>query len=163
LLHSDIPHQKADFRPSEADLNTIHLIGGLTVIGTNLLAGGWGGVAWLRQQPSVAFWYLLRVAQAAVVVQVLIGAALLLLGREADGLHYLYGVLPLVVSLLAEAARAGAAERELTGLDFEALPRQRQRLVALAIVRRETGIMALSALLITILALRAAETTPLLF
>jgi hypothetical protein len=141
-------------------LNTIHVIGGIAVIGTNLLAGAWGGIAWFRQEPSVVFWYLLRVAQAAVVIQVLTGAALLLLGREADGLHYLYGVLPLAVSLLAEAARAGAAERELTGLDFESLPRERQRLVALAIVRRETGIMALSALLITFLALRAAETTP---
>lgn len=144
-------------------MNTIHVIGGLIVIATNLLAGGWGGIAWLRQQPSVAFWYLLRVAQAAVVIQVLTGAAMLLLGREADGLHYLYGVLPLAVSLLAEAARAGAAERELTGLDFDSLPRDRQRLIALAIVRRETGIMALSALVITFLALRAAETTPMFF
>lgn len=144
-------------------MNTVHVIGGLTVIATNLLAGGWGGIAWLRQQPSVAFWYLLRVAQAAVVIQVLTGAAMLLLGREADGLHYLYGVLPLAVSLLAEAARAGAAERELTGLDFDSLPRDRQRLIALAIVRRETGIMALSALVITFLALRAAETTPMFF
>jgi hypothetical protein len=141
-------------------LNTIHVIGGIAVVGTNLLAGAWGGVAWLRQRPSVAFWYLLRIAQAAVVIQVLNGAALLLLGREADALHYLYGTLPLAVALLAEAARAGAAERELTGIDFDALPHERQRLVALAIVRRETGIMSLSALLIVFLAIRAAETTP---
>ena len=33
-----------------------------------------------------------------------------------------------------------------TGLDFESLPSERQRLIALAIVRRETGIMAVSAL-----------------
>lgn len=141
-------------------MTEVHLIGGIAVLATNLLAGAWGGIAWLRQRPSVAFWYLLRVAQAAVVIQVLLGATLLLLGREADGLHYLYGILPLVVSLLAEAARAGAAERELTGIDFDGLPRERQRLVALAIVRRETGIMSLSALLIVFLALRAAETTP---
>lgn len=139
---------------------TVHVIVGIAVVAANLLAGAWGGVAWLRQRPSVVFWYLLRVAQVTVVVQVMLGAALLLEGREADGLHYLYGVLPLAVSLLAEAARAGAAERELTGLDFEALPRHRQRLVALAIVRRETGIMTLSALLIVFLAVRAAETTP---
>jgi hypothetical protein len=144
-------------------MNTVHVIGGIAVMGTNLLAGAWGGVAWLRQRPSVTFWYLLRIAQAAVVIQVLNGAVLLLLGREADALHYLYGVLPLVVALLAEAARAGAAERELIGLDFESLPRERRRLVALAIVRRETGIMALSALLIAFLALRAAETTPMFF
>ena len=42
-----------------------------------------------------------------------VGAVLLLLGARPDGLHYVYGVLPLVVTLLAEAARAGAAEREL--------------------------------------------------
>ena len=34
---------------------------------TNLLAGAWGAIAWLRRRPSVAFWYLLRVAQVAVV------------------------------------------------------------------------------------------------
>jgi hypothetical protein len=143
---------------------TVHLIGGIAVLATNLLAGAWGGVAWLRERPSVAFWYLLRIAQVAVVIQVLLGATLLLLGREApDGLHYVYGVLPLVVSLLAEAARAGAAERELEGLDFEALPGERQRLLALAIVRRETGIMAVSALVIFALALRAAGTSGHLF
>ena len=83
----------------------------------------------------------------------------MLSGHEApDGLHYVYGVLPLVVSLLAEGARAGAAERELDGLDFESLPARPPALVALAIVRRETGIMAVSALVVFCLALRAATT-----
>jgi hypothetical protein len=141
-------------------VETIHVIGGVAVLLTNLLAGVWGGAAWLRQQPSVSFWYLLRIAQVAVVVQVLLGAILLLLGNEAaNGLHYVYGVLPLVVSLLAEGVRAGAAERELDGLDFDSLPRARQRAIALAIVRRETGIMTVSALLVFFLALRAAGTT----
>ena len=142
-------------------MDTVHLIAGVTVIAANLLAGAWGGLAWLRQQPAVGFWYVLRFAQVAVVVQVLLGAVLLLLGREPaqPGLHYLYGVLPLVVSLFAEAIRAGAAERELEGLDFESLPRDRQRLVALAIVRRETGIMAASAWVIVFLALMAAGTS----
>ena len=141
-------------------METIHVVGGVTVLVTNLVAGLWGAAAWLRQQPSVAFWYMLRVAQVAVVAQVLFGAILLLLGRESvEGLHYVYGVLPLVVSLLAEGVRAGAAERELTGLDFDSLPRVRQRAIALAIVRRETGIMTVSALVVFFLALRAAETT----
>ena len=138
----------------------VHLTVGIAVIATNLLAGAWGGIAWLRRQPAVGFWYALRVAQVAVVLQVGLGAILLLSGREASsGLHYLYGVLPVVVSLLAEAARAGAAERELVGLDFESLPRERQRDVAFAIVRRETGMMAVSALVIFLLALRAAFTS----
>ncbi|MGH2954310.1 MAG: hypothetical protein ACRDK9_09885 [Solirubrobacterales bacterium] len=141
-------------------METAHLIGGVAVLATNLVAGVWGAVAWLRQEPSVAFWGLLRIAQAAVVGQVLLGAILVLLGRESpDGLHYVYGLLPLAVALLAEAIRAGAAERELEGLDFDSLPRERQRLIALAIVRRETGIMAASALLVLFLALRAAGTS----
>jgi hypothetical protein len=137
----------------------VHVALGIAVIAANLVAGGWGGVAWLRDRPSVGFWYALRVAQVAVVLQVGMGGLLLLSGREGNELHMLYGVLPLLVSLLAEAARAGAAERELTGLDFESLPKDRQRLIALAIVRRETGIMAVSALVIFLLALRAAGTT----
>jgi hypothetical protein len=142
-------------------MDTAHLILGVTVIAANLAAGAWGGLAWLRQEPAVGFWYVLRSAQVAVVVQVMLGAVLLLLGREPaqPGLHYLYGVLPLLVSLLAEAVRAGAAERELEGLDFESLPKTRQRMIALAIVRRETGIMAASAWVIVLLALRAAGTS----
>ena len=53
----------------------------------------------------------------------MLGAVLLLLGQAAADLHYLYGVLPLAVSLLAEAIRSGAAERELEGLDFDSLPK----------------------------------------
>jgi len=138
---------------------TVHLVVGITVIASNLAAGGWGGIMWLRREPSVGFWYALRVAQVAVVLQAALGAILLLSGHEAaSGLHYLYGLLPVGISLLAEAVRAGAAERELVGLDFESLPTERQREIALAIVRRETGIMAVSALVIFLLALRAATT-----
>ena len=137
----------------------VHLTVGILVIASNLLAGLWGGIAWLRSVPTVGFWYALRVAQAAVVLQVALGSILLLSGHEADsGIHYLYGVLPLGVSLLAEGARAGAAERELVGLDFESLPKARQRAIAMEIVRRETGIMAVSALVIFGLAVRAATT-----
>jgi hypothetical protein len=145
-------------------VETAHLIGGVALLATNLVAGAWGGAAWARRVPSVGFWYALRVAQLAVVVQVLLGATLLLSGREApDGLHYLYGVLPLVVTLIAEGIRSGVAEHELSGLDFEALPKDRQRLVVAAIVRRETGVMAASALIVLFLALRAAETSAGLF
>jgi hypothetical protein len=141
-------------------VDTVHLVLGVAVIALNLLAGAWGGVAWLQQRPSVSFWYMLRAAQVVVVLQVLAGGILVLLGEEASGaLHYIYGLAPLVVSLLAEGARGGAAERELGEVDFQTLPRERQRLVALAIVRREMGIMALSAIVIFFLALRAAGTS----
>jgi hypothetical protein len=143
---------------------TVHVIVGVAVLVTNLGAGAWGGYSWWRERPTVGFWYLLRLAQALVVLQVMVGSILVLSGHQAiEDLHYVYGVLPLAVTLLAEAARAGAAERELTGLDFDALPPARQRLVAAAISRRETGIMSVSALVVFLLALRAAGTSNGLF
>jgi hypothetical protein len=138
----------------------VHLVVGVAVLVCNAVAGVWGGICWLRDRASVNFWYLLRTAQVTVVVQVLLGSLLVVTGREAaDGLHYLYGVLPLPVSLLAEAARAGAAQQELGNVDFETLPAPRQRELAIAIVRREMGMMAVSCLVIVFLALRAAGTS----
>lgn len=139
----------------------IHLSVGIAVLAGNLIVGIWGAVAWHRRIPSVAFWYALRVAQVVVVVQVALGALVLASGREAaDGLHYVYGTLPILVALLAEGARAAANEHELEGLDFDSLPDDRRRAVAMAIVRREIGIMAVACLVIFGLALRAALTSP---
>jgi len=138
----------------------VHLIAGCAVILLNLAAGAAGGVAWFRDRASVPFWYLLRGAQVAVFLQATLGGLLVFTGHEAiDDLHYLYGILPLLVSFLAEGARAGAAERELGDVDFEALPADTQQSLALAIVRREMGIMAVSCWVILFLALRAAGTS----
>lgn len=138
----------------------VHLAVGCAVIALNLVAFAFGGVAWLRDRASIRFWYLLRAAQAAVFVQAMLGGLLVFTGHEpSDDLHYLYGILPLVVSLLAEGARAGAAERELGDVDFESLPAETQQSLALAIVRREMGIMAVSCGVILFLALRAAGTS----
>jgi hypothetical protein len=135
---------------------TAHLIVGIAVLASSLAAGLWGAACWYLRRPSVGFWYLLRFAQVAVVAQVALGGLLLLLGHVAGDLHYVYGTLPLLVSLLAEGARSVANDHELEGLDFDSLPRERQRAVAAAIVRRETGIMAVAALVIFGLAVRAA-------
>jgi hypothetical protein len=141
-------------------MSEVHLVAGVSLLALNLLAATWGGVSWLRDHASIAFWYLLRIAQASVFVQVMLGSLLVVTGHEAaDGLHYLYGVLPLPVSLLAEAARSGAAEREIGELEFETQPADRQRSIALAIVRREMGIMTVSCIVIFFLALRAAGTS----
>ena len=138
----------------------VHLVVGCALIALNLAAFAFGGVAWLRERPSIPFWYLLRAAQVSVFIQAMLGGLLVLTGHEpGDSLHYLYGVLPLVISLLAEGARAGAAERELGDVDFESLPEADQQSLALAIVRREMGIMAVSCGVILFLALRAAGTS----
>ena len=138
----------------------VHIAVGCGVIVLNAAAGTLGGIAWYRNLPSVAFWYLLRAAQVAVFLQALLGGLLVVTNHKpADDLHYLYGILPLVVSFIAEGARAGAAQRELGEIEFESLPGEEQQSLALAIVRREMGIMAVSCGVIFFLALRAATTS----
>ena len=139
-------------------MTALHVGLGIAVIAANALAGAWGGVAWLRRSPSVVFWYLLRAAQVVVVMQVVLG--LILLARDSrapDGLHFVYGIGPLVVSLVTEAMRIGAVQQELRDVDdVEALEPAEQGALARRVVRREMGVMTVGALLIVTLALRAA-------
>lgn len=137
----------------------VHIAVGVSLIAANLVAGVWGGIAWLRNRPTVGFWYALRVAQVTVVLQAMLGLILVFTGSVAEDLHYLYGGLPLLVSFLAELTRAGAAQQELGELDFKTVPEERQHEIALAIVRREMGIMAVSCGVIFFVALRAAFTS----
>lgn len=142
----------------------VHLVVGCAVILLNLVALAVGGVAWFRDRASIPFWYLLRAAQVSVFIQVTLGGLLVFTDHNApDNLHYLYGILPLVVSFLAEGARTGAAQRELGETDFESLDADTQQSLALQIVRREMGIMAVSCGVIFFLALRAAGTSGHLF
>jgi hypothetical protein len=145
---------------------TVHLVVGVALIASNLVAGIVGAWCWHRVQPSPLFWTLLRVGQGAIVVQVLLGALLLALGHEpGDNLHILYGVLPLVVSFLAEQLRIGSADAILAGrghataADVGELPEAEQRVVVLSIVRREMGVMAVACFVVVALALRAATTS----
>ena len=143
----------------------VHLVVGVAVLVLNLVAGVWGGIAWLTERPSVSFWYLLRAAQISVILQVLLGVLLLIAGHEAeDPLHYMYGSAPLLVNLFAEGMRVGAAQREIPeGVAFDTLPAGEQRSIALRIVRRETLVMSLAALLIVAFAERAAQVSGHLF
>jgi heme A synthase len=138
----------------------LHIAVGVILITLNAAAGLVGGIAWYRDHPSIPFWYLLRAAQVSVFVQALLGGLLVVTNHEPkEGLHYLYGILPLLVSFIAEGARADAASREVGETDYENLPPADQEALALAIVRREMGIMAVSCGVIFFLALRAAGTS----
>src|SRR5687768_6027345 len=99
---------------------------GIVVLCANGAAAAWGGVAWLRKEPSIWFWYLLRAAQVTVVAQVAIGMWLLISGNQPqDELHYLYGVGILAVTMVSEGMRVGAAQRELEDVDdIEALTKE---------------------------------------
>jgi heme A synthase len=138
----------------------LHIAVGVLLIVLNAAAGLVGGIAWYRNRPSIPFWYLLRAAQASVFLQALIGGLLVVTDHEPEeGLHYLYGILPLVVSFIAEGARLDAAQREVGDLDPETLTTDEQESLALAIVRREVGIVAVSCGVIFFLGLRAAGTS----
>jgi len=138
----------------------LHIAVGVLLIALNLAAGLVGGIAWYRDRPSIPFWYLLRSAQVAVFLQALLGGLLVVTDHEPkEGLHYLYGILPLVVSFIAEGARLDAAQREVGDLDPQTLTTDEQESLALAIVRREMGIMAVSCGVIFFLGLRAAGTS----
>ncbi|MGI8944987.1 MAG: hypothetical protein ACR2GL_01935 [Thermoleophilaceae bacterium] len=141
-------------------MTSFHIVLGIAVLATNAVAGGWGAVAWLKGIPSVWFWYLLRVAQAAVAVQVVVGLLLLARGESSpDGLHILYGISPLAVTLFSEGLRAGAAQRVLEGVeDVDALERPEQMAIARRVTFAEMGVMTVGALLILTLALRGYQT-----
>jgi hypothetical protein len=135
---------------------------GIAVLAANLVAAGVGAATWLKKRArwSIVFWPLLRVAQAVVAAQVLLGLLLAASGETApDGLHIVYGISPLVVSLGSEAMRAGVAARELEGVeDLEALERPEQVALAKRVALSEVGVMTIGALLIVTLALRAYQT-----
>lgn len=143
---------------------TVHLVVGVLLLALNLAAGLVGAWAWLRVQPSLVFWRLLRAGQAAILVQVLLGTLLLALGHSPKGdLHILYGVLPLAISFIAEQLRIGSAETVLEGRGLPnsqavgELPADEQRVVVMSIVRREVGVMTISCFVVVVLALRAAS------
>jgi hypothetical protein len=135
---------------------------GIAVLATNALAAGWGALSWLRKdaRASIAFWPMLRAAQATVVVQAVVGFILLARGLSApDGLHVAYGIAPLVIALVSEGMRVTVAQRELEGVeDLDGMERREQVALARRVALGEMGVMTVGALLIVTLALRAYQT-----
>jgi hypothetical protein len=143
-------------------MTAFHIALGVALIATNVVAGAWGAWCWWRVRDAPGFWPLLRVGQGLVVLQAVDGAILLAIGRDLPELHLIYGLVPLGVSFVAEQLRLVAADtvlaqRDLAGrADVEALPEAEQRELVRAIVRREMGVMAASALVVAALGVRAA-------
>jgi hypothetical protein len=111
------------------------------------------------------FWVSLRVGQGSALALAIAVGSLAAAGRSAsEGLFYLYALVPLAVAFVAEQLRVASAQTILDQSDLAdaaavgRLPEAEQRLIVTAILRREIGVMALSALVVAILALRAAST-----
>jgi hypothetical protein len=132
----------------------------------NLVAGAVGAWHWWQVTTSRVFWPLARLGQAVAVALAILAAVLAATGSDPDsGLFWLYAVLPVAVSVIAEQLRIASAQTVLDARGLEdaqamgRLPEAEQRSVVLAIVRREMGVMTAAALVIAFLALRAAMQT----
>jgi hypothetical protein len=125
------------------------------------LLGAW---CWWRVRNSQWFWRLLRASQVVVIAEVVLGGLLIVLGHKSPGLHTLYGVLPLLVSLIAEQLRLSTAQMVLDARGFDGaddvgrLPDEEQRVLVLTIMQREIGVMALAMAVNVVLLARAAGT-----
>jgi hypothetical protein len=145
-------------------MKQVHIVVGVLAIATNGVAALWGAWCWIRVRTSTWFWRILRAGQGLVVLQVALGGVLVLLGHKPPGLHVLYGVLPLLVALLAEQLRAVSAQMVLDARGFQSpsdvgkLPESEQHVLAMSIVQREVGVMTLAAIVVVVLLARAAMT-----
>jgi hypothetical protein len=138
----------------------VHTTLGAITIAVNAIAAVLGLIGFVRS-PVRAFWYTLRAGQVLVMLDAVIGAALLLDGRDLPQLHLIYGLVPIAVSFVAEQLRLTSADIELQKRDLEnaqevaTLPAEEQRALVTGIIRRETGVMAASAAVVALLCLRA--------
>jgi hypothetical protein len=146
-------------------MTEVPAVAALVVAAVNGAAGLLGAWRWWRVEPSRPFWVLCRAGQVAAALQAAVAGVLAATGfHPDDGLYWLYAVLPLAVSFVAEQLRVTAAQAVLDARELEdaqavgTLDEASQRSVVLAIVRREMGTMAASCLVVAFLALRAAGT-----
>jgi hypothetical protein len=146
-------------------VNSAVVWGGVAVAALNAPAALYGGWCWHEGVQSRAFWVLLRVGQLAVLVYVLAIGVLAAAGHySSERLFYLYALLPVAVAFIAEQFRVASAQSVLDQRGLEGagavagLPESEQREIVATVLRREMGVMALSAVVIVFLALRAAAT-----
>ena len=139
--------------------------GALALAALDGLVGLFGALRWYRVAPSREFWLGVRAGQVlALLYAALAGILLLDHHHPAQSIYYLYALLPIAIGFVAEQLRLVAADQVLSGRDLDdarqvaTLPETEQQAIVLAILRREMGVMALAALVICVLALRAAGT-----
>ncbi len=106
-------------------MSDVHKYIGFAVVGVFALGWVWGLGAWISKRgPGERYWTWLAVAQVVAVAQALLGITLLVIGRRmatpgaalGDLLHYVYGLLPILLFVFAHVvARSGNAR--VVGID----------------------------------------------
>ena len=146
-------------------MNAAAQIAAIATAVTAGVAAAFGAWRWYRVDPPGAFWPLARLAQGAAVAQALVAGALAVAGFDpGDGLYWLYALLPVAVSFVAEQLRLASAQTVLDarGLEnaraMERLDDAGRRSVVRAIVRREMGVVSIGLGVVVFLALRALAT-----
>lgn len=141
--------------------------GSIVVATLNALAGIIGAWVWYRGdlRGAGAFWVMLRVGQGSALTLAIAVGSLAAAGKHPrEDLFYLYALLPLAIAFVAEQLRIASAQTVLDQRGMQSAqevgtlsePEQQQLLVT--VLRRELGVMALSAFVVVFLALRAAGT-----
>jgi hypothetical protein len=142
-------------------VTAVHAGIGIAMVAVNLAAALAGAWQWWRAGHGTLFWRLLRGGQALTVLAAADGLVLVLLGEDMPDLHLVYGLTPIGVSFLAEQLRLASADAVLQSRDLEdaqmmrGLPEAEQHAIVHQIVRRELGVMAVSAFVVAVLGLRA--------
>ena len=104
-------------------MTTFHLVVGVGLLVSNLVAGLWGLLVYRGTlRAGRVYAQVLALAHTLVVGQAMLG--LLLLGgerRAADSIHYVYGLAPLVLVGFAYSARTEDARRNVLVFSLSAL------------------------------------------
>jgi len=139
----------------------VHIAIGVGMVVVNLAAMLAGAYQWWRAPHARVFWPLLRAGQALTVLAAADGLILVIAGHDLPDLHLIYGLTPIGVSFLAEQLRLASADTVLASRDLEdaqamrGLPESEQHAIVHQIIRREVGVMAVSAFVVAVLGLRA--------
>ena len=90
--------------------------GALATAALNTVAALFGAWRWWTVSPSKAFWVLARAGQVLAIGLAALAGVLALTGFEpADGLFWLYALLPVAVSFVAEQLRLASAQNARDG------------------------------------------------
>src|SRR5947209_11042751 len=112
------PRGRISYLLAGAPVKAVHAVVGFATIGLSAGAFAIGAWCYWRVRDTPWFWRALRTSQGAVVVSVALGGMDRLVGHKVSGLHVLYGVLPILVSFIAEQLRVASAQTVLDARGF---------------------------------------------